>query len=411
MKNILVCTFLVLSVTLFGQTGEKSSEEILTRNQSFNSIFNVMDFGAKGIGSKHDDTRAFQAAFKAAIKVRGKVVIPAPPAFYNITNTIEIVPAEGSQCYVTVEAHGHTSLQIHYAGPGQQPVFKILGLKSSIISGVKVLIEPGISNVQVWDIDTGLVEESTSHVTFINCISNLGDGINNVGFRLGHNSGGSNGDICHYLWQNCAVSGNKNIIEGQIGWLVEGHNTLANTWIGGSGAFLEKIYSNASQPNTNAKSQQGNSSVFFYGFGGSHNAIDFEISSGGTYLISGGRFEVGKRFLNVKIGSDHPAITMTAVQLSTYRPTDGCVFNMERPGTLIMDGCNLLNSDKSNFTSSMIKLGGFGKGQGSLIVRSGSYPAQQPFYTKLHPLWKINIQSVGRLSGVHSTTYFKDQLE
>jgi hypothetical protein len=198
-------------------------------------------------------------------------------------------------------------------------------------------------------------------------------------------------------------------VSGQIGWLIEGPNTLSNTWMGGFGAHLDKIFSNASQPDTGARTPQGNGSVYFYGLGGSHNNIDFEIASSGTYLISGGRFEVGKKFLNVRTGSDHPAITVTAVQLSTYTPTDGCVFNMDRPGTLILEGCRLINNDKSAFASNMIKLGGFGGGRGTLIVRGGAYPARKPFYTKTHPSWKINIHSVGKLSGVHTTDYFTDE--
>jgi hypothetical protein len=57
----------------------------------------------------------------------------------------------------------------------------------------------------------------------------------------------------------------------------------------------------------------------------------------------------------------------------------------------------------------MIRLGGFGGGRGTLIVRGGAYPASKPFYRKMHPSWKINIQSVGKLSGVHTTDYFTDE--
>lgn len=415
MKNILILVFSPL--VIFCQQGEEKNISSRSDNsgaeRSVGTTFNVMDYGARGTGGKHDDTHAFQAAFKAAIEVHGKVIIPAPPAFYNLTNTIEIVPAKGPQCYLTIEGWGHTASQIHYTGQGNRPVFKIIGLKASIISGVKVVIASGSNNIQVWDIDTDAVSESTSHVTFKNCITNLGDGMNNVGWRLGHLSGGNNGDISNYQWENCAAYGYRSgkTIPGQIGWLVEGHNTLSNTWMGGFGAFLDKIYSNFSEPGTGARSKQGNGSVYFYGLGGSHNNIDFEIACSGTYLISGGRFEVGKKFLNVKGGSDHPAITISAVQLSSYTPDDGCVFNMDRPGTLILDGCRLINADNSMFASDMIKLGGFGKGRGSLIVRAGSYPAIKSFYTKKNPSWKINIESVGKLSGVHTTDYFADEKE
>lgn len=412
-KSTFILFLVIFFAPILAQATMGKTENIteLSTIDSNTAVFNVMDYGAIGIGSGYDDTRAFQAAFKDAIKAHGKIIIPAPPGFYNLTNTIEIVPAKGAQCYLTIEAWGHTVTQIRYTGPGNQPVFKVLGLKSSLISGVKVVIAPGISAVQVWDIDTGEVEESTSHVTFKNCISNLGDGVNNVGYRLGHASGGSNGDISNYQWENCVVYGHRTekSVPGQIGWLIEGHNTLSNTWMGGFGAHLDKIFSNASQPETGARSPQGNGSVFFYGLGGSHNNIDFEIASSGTYLISGGRFEVGKKFLNVRNGSDHPSITVTAVQLSTYTPSDGCVFNMDRPGTLILEGCILMNSNNTTFSSKMIKLGGFGAGRGILMVRGGAYPAAKPFYTKANPSWKIDIQNVGKLNGVRTTDFFTDE--
>lgn len=290
-------------------------------------------------------------------------------------------------------------------------MFNVLGLKGSIISGVKVVIEPGISGVQVWDIDTNSEAESTSGVTFKNCVSIVGNGENNVGWRLGHLSAGSNDDISHYLWENCSAYGNRegDPKPGQIGWLIEGHNTLSNSWMGGFGAFLDKLYSNSSQENTNADARQGNGSVFFFGTGGSHNNIDFEIACSGTYLISGGRFEEGKVFLNVKPGSDHPAVTMTAVQLSTYRPKDGCVFNMDRPGTLILDGCRLINADNAAFKSTMIKLGGIGEGRGTLIVRGGAYAAAQPFYTQSDRPWEISIQGVGKFSRTQTKENFKNE--
>jgi hypothetical protein len=399
--------FLLLTILAFpGSTICQTADR-----QPSTTSFNVMDFGAKGIGLKHDDTKAFQEAVKAAIAVHGKLTIPAPASFYNITNTIDIVPAKGAQCYLTIDAWGHTASLIHYTGEGDRPVFKVLGLKSSIISGIKVVLAPGISGVQVWDIDTNGEAESTSLVTFKNCISILGDGENNVGWRLGHKSAGSNDDISNYQWESCGAYGNRDgkIKPGQIGWLIEGHNTLANTWMGGFGSFLDKIYSNFSQPGTDADTPQGNGSVYFFGLGGSRNNTDFEIACGGTYLISGGRFEEGKVFLNVKPGSDHPAITITAVQLSTYRPNEGSVFKMERPGTLILEGCRLLNKDNSSFKSNMITLGGLGKGAGSLIVRGGAYAASKPFYTKSKQPWKVFIQGVGKLSGAQTTENFDNE--
>jgi hypothetical protein len=87
----------------------------------------------------------------------------------------------------------------------------------------------------VWDIDTSPEFASTSLVTFKNCNTLLGNGTNNVGWRLGHVSGGG-ADISNYQWENCAAYGNEGeatCVAGQIGWLVEGRNTLLNSWFGG----------------------------------------------------------------------------------------------------------------------------------------------------------------------------------
>src|SRR5688500_7574371 len=88
---------------------QEMAEQKHASNSAAKTSFNVMDFGAKGIGTKYDDTQAFQEAVRAAIAVHGQLIIPSPPSFYNITNTIEIIPSKGAQSYLTIEAWGHTA--------------------------------------------------------------------------------------------------------------------------------------------------------------------------------------------------------------------------------------------------------------------------------------------------------------
>jgi hypothetical protein len=385
-----------------------NTEQIITTGDS--PSFSVKDFGAVGDGVA-DDSKAFQDAVNAAIKAGGgELLIPYPAKFYNIKNTIHIKPYEGSQCFLNISSFGMTQSQIHYTGPSNSAVFKIIGLKSSLISGVKVWIKDGISGTVVWDVDTTPESSSTSLVTFKNCLSLLGNGVNNVGWRLGHISGGY-ADISSYQWENCIVNGNEGgsegVISGQVGWLLEGRNTLQNTWFGGFGLYLDKIYSNRSQVGTGATSDNGNGSVFFYGLGGSHNNIDFEISAEQVYYISGGRFEVGKKFLVVPHGVEDPIITITSVEVNDYNPEDGNIISMGRPGTLTLDGCRMYGKDGGNF-SKMITLGGE-RGVGRLFVRGGSYASPKPFYEILAGTWQVNIQSVGKLEGPYATSFFDNE--
>jgi hypothetical protein len=369
---------------------------------------NIMDFGAKGDGVA-DDTEAFQKAFNNAIAAKTKLVIPPPKNFYKITNTIQVIPAEGKkQALVDVDAWGwgaNTNC-IMYMGQSHRPVFRILGLKQAVWTGLKVAINDGLTGVQIFDIDTTPDIQSTSFVTFKNFYLNLGNKPNNDGFRLGHLSGGS-ADVSNYQWENCVVFGNR--LPGQIAYHISGQNTLSNTWMGGFVAFCDKIFSNKAGPG--AKADRGNGSVYFYGLGGSQNNTDFEFAFEQTYVIIGGRFEAGGRFLNVIDHRFHASISVIGVQISAYEPHDGVLMYMGTAGSLTVENCNMYRNG-GDF-SNMIVLGGTGA-KGSLIVRGGAASSAKPFYKKVGNAteWKVYIQGVGKFSlpnGVYSTDMFDDE--
>lgn len=369
---------------------------------------NIMEFGVKGDGVT-DDTQAFQNAFNKAIAAKTKLIIPPPRIFYKITNTIEVVPAKGQQIiFLDVDAWGwgEATNAIRYMGPSNRPVFRIVGLKQAIWTGLKIGINEGLTGVQVFDIDTTPTAQSTSFVTFKNFYLNLGDKPNNEGFRLGHTSGGS-ADISNYQWENCVVFGSR--MPGQIAYHIEGQNTLSNTWMGGFVAFCDKVFSNKS--GIGAKTDRGNGSVYFFGLGASQNNTDFEFAFEQTYVINGGRFEAGGRFLNVIDHKFHASITITGCQIDGYEPHDGVLMYMGTAGSLTVDNCNM--SRKGGDFSNMIVLAGTGA-KGSLIVRGGAASSPKPFYKKVgnSTQWKVYIEGVGKFSspnGVYSTDMFDDE--
>lgn len=368
---------------------------------------NITEFGVTGDGVT-DDTKAFQNAINRAIASKGKLVIPPPKNFYKITNTIDVIPLNGDQVFLDIDAWGwgNGTNAIRYMGSSNRPVFRIVGLKQAVWTGLKIGINEGLTGVQIFDIDTTPTAQSTSFVTFKNFYLNLGNKPNNEGFRLGHLSGGS-GDISNYQWENCVVFGSR--MPGQIAYHIEGGNTLSNTWMGGFVAFCDKIFSNKS--GTGAKSERGNGSVYFYGLGGSQNNTDFEVAFEQTYIISGGRFEAGGRFLNVIDHKFHASVTVIGCQINDYEPHDGVLMYMGTAGSLTVDNCNM--NRKGGDFSNMIVLAGTGA-KGTLIVRGGAASSSKPFYKKVgnDTQWKVYIDGVGKFSspnGVYSTDMFNDE--
>ncbi|MDH4089182.1 MAG: hypothetical protein OEV74_15960 [Cyclobacteriaceae bacterium] len=362
------------------------------------NTFNVMSYGAKGNGIA-DDTQAFQNAFDAANAANGKVIIPSPAQFYRLTNTINVVPVTGNQVWIHVEAWGRAG-SIRYHGVSNKPVFRIIGLKGAVWTGVNVAIGNGLTNVQCFDIDTTPEAESTSFVTFKDCYLDLGNQPNNDGFRLGHNSGGG-ADISNYQWENCTVFGTRK--SGQIAYHIEGSNTLSQTWMGGFVAFCDRAYSNKS--GTGAKDGRGNGSVYFFGMGCSQNNIDYDINFEQTYLISGGRYEAGGSFLETGVGSYHAAITVENLQINDYKSDH--LFDINTAATLVISNCRM-NKQSSSFTD-LVRVSAQ-SGAGSVIIDGGGTRAVN-IINKEKGRWKAYTRGLGKFSdanGVFIGSYYPD---
>ena len=366
--------------------------------ESSQHVFDVTTFGAKGDG-RSDDTQAFQNAFNAAIAVSGKVIIPSPSQFYKITRTIDVLPLVGNQVWIHVEAWGRGGA-VRYYGTSNKPVFKIVGLKGALWTGLNVAIGNGLSGVQAFDIDTTPSAESTSFVTFKDFYLDLGDQPNNDGFRLGHNSGGG-ADISNYQWENCTVFGTGK--PGQIAYHIEGNNTLSQTWMGGFVASCDRAYSNSA--GSGAKYDRGNGSVYFFGMGCSHNNIDYDINFEQTYLISGGRYEVGNSFLKTGVGSYHAAITVENVQINDYK--SNYLFDINTTATMVITNCRM-NKQSGAFTD-LITLSSEG-GAGTIIIDGGGTNADN-LVKKERGTWKLYTRGLGKFSdrnGVVIGGYYPD---
>lgn len=355
--------------------------------------FNVRNFGAHGNG-KSDDTTAFQRALTAAARSGGTVVIPQPSHSWIISRTLLIQPvASQSQGSLDIQGSGQAGA-IQWRGGSNAPVFRCHGWKRSRATGVHLDFTNSRGNHNIgWDIDTTAAQQSTSVVTFENCFVGLGPHVGNVGWRLGHVSAGI-GDISFFTWVNCNVNGVSGV-PGQRGWLNEGQNTLNNSWFGGYGGGLETMVSNLS--GRGAASAQGDDSMFFYGLGGTRNALDFEFANRGAYLISGGRFELGKTFLLVTRGTNHASVTVQGINISSYSPTHGTLVGFQRPGSLVWDGNYVSQGIGHRLTGAAFNLGGSG-GVGSMSVRGGALQAPDPFWTNSARNWEVFVQGVGRLT-------------
>lgn len=406
MKRLLTIFLIALTLRSYAQTGFKANAEttipITVKGKEGYILpksaitFNVMDYGAKGDGIT-DDSKAIQSAINAAINAKGKLLLPPPDKFYNVTKTLVVRHPTDAECYMDIEAYGIPRWQIRYNGAPNTACFQFIGHRFSVASGLKVVLG-NAEGLQAFDIDTSPISHSTSFITYTNIHVVVGTGARQSGWRLGHVSGGG-ADISCMQWNNCSVFADKPLAS-QIGWHIEGGNTLQNVWNQCFSANMGVSVSNLSGPGATGT---GNGACYFFGFGTSHNLVEFEIGNSQSYLISGGRFESGKRFMTVGNSNVSPSVVLNAVEINDYHPADGVLFSLDMPCYLGLTGVNIKGGTAKGFTDKMITLygGGEGVGIGRLIVDGGSIEsAIDKFNTgQLNKTkWYINTRGVGRMN-------------
>ena len=362
--------------------------------------FNVMDYGATGNGVA-DDTTAFQLAINAAIAKNAKLIIPPPltsSGFYKITSTLIVKHPTNAECYMDLEAIGGIPRsQIRYLGANGTPCFQIIGLRFSIWSGLKIQMGNNIDLIAI-DLDTNSLSFSTSYITFNNCHIALGTGTGQQGWRLGHISGGG-ADISCLEWNNCSVFGANPVVSTHIGWHIEGSNTLQNVWFNCFGSTLGILYSNKSGAGA---TNSGNGAAYFYGLGTSQNLLEFQIANSQSYVVSGGRFESGKRVLTVENSNVSPSIVFQGTEINDYHPVDGVLFLLDMPCSLKLDGVNIKGKKGATgvLDNNVITAygGGTGVRYGRVIVDGGAIEATDPYYRiNLNTtLWKFYSRGVGK---------------
>jgi hypothetical protein len=362
---------------------------------------NVLDHHAVG-NNAQADTAGFKSAIQQAVAEHRPLYIPDPPGgevSYLINETLEI-KGTGQQCFMDIRGNGRFD-QIRWVGNADTPVFRSLGWKRSMVEGVRIRSDK--DGVIGWDIDghetnhpsTGQLGFRDCHVTAPTTVSRV------IGWRLGNTAAGT--DISFIDFVNCFAHFGGPERKGHIGWLNLGTNSLNHTWLGCSTYWCDVGWSN--RLGSGADDRIGNDSMYFYGCGTSGNGLDFEFAVPGAYLISGGRFENGERFLRTgrsnSASRNLHAVSVAGVRIASYGPTTGRLFDLATASCLSLEGVVV---HKTTWPATMIVGSTASNGFGSIIARGCAFQAADPFFT-VSPAtsWHVDVKGCVQLSTNEST--------
>jgi hypothetical protein len=380
------------------------------------NTFDVMNYGANP-NDNINDLPAFQAAYDAAKLVSGKVIVSPGAGTFYLDGTWNITPDASNQVWVDIEQVGGRAGTIRYRGPSGQPVVRIVGLKGAIWTGLNIAIEDGRTGVQVFDIQTTSSSGSSSFNTFKTFYLNLGNGQNNVGIRTGFVEGGGK-DISNYAFESIVVfgggklgqSGEAITIPGQYAFLNLGDNTLSMVWKDGFVAGCDRVYSNKFE------SRRGNGSVMFYGLGGSQNNIDFEFAWEQSYIVSGGRWEGGNKFMLISDGG-FSNVVVQGLTIHDYKANEGLI-EARVAASIKLDGVFATwthmdsQGNPTKTYNHIVTLSASDAARpraGSLKIDGGGFSANKPYSKSGSAEWGVKVSDVGKIRVQYSESLFPDE--
>ncbi len=314
---------------------------------------------------------------------------------YTIDEPLIIAPRKGSQQRLNIRAD---NVKLIWAGAENSPMIYAKGWKNSTIQGLH-LDTGNVQGVTAWDLDTPDDAPSISGLVFTNCQVNFGSGGGCIGWRGSH-GGNLYGDVSALLFQGCMLRGLSRS-NGDIAWQALRRNNLAWTWMSGGASRLGSIFSNR---NPHGGAQHGGGSMIWYGLVATENECDFDLYAPGVFLISGGRFETGKRFLSLGAGgaSFGAAVTLEAVNVASYTSDDGVVFYLGTAGSLALNNCSINRFGGADYTAAMITANAAAGGHGAIRIAGGNIQVTSPPYMSTSGQWAISVQNVSKVNAASS---------
>lgn len=375
---------------LFSLIGDTVLDLRVPSVKSTMMYFDPFDYGADTSGVA-DAWPAYQQALDSAAKYKGTLRPTA--GRYRITKTLRVQPPAGqSQVFLNMEGSGQVNNSIIWDGARDSAVFLILGLKNSSITNINVKIPTSKKHVIVWELATDLLRGSLSNNTFKLNFAELG-GDSSVFVRMNHIKVDTAGDISANVFENNTINAPVGAERhGQIAFLNEGGNSLQNKINDCYWSDMSIGVTNLSVPGTGASQAQGGGSIYIKGGGGGRNAIDFQFANNSTYTIESGRYELGKRFLDIPGSSGGSSVTLLGVDINDYTPSDGVIFNADRPISLTVIGGRLMTAG-TPYTSSTFNLGGYAPGKGFLKIIGSEFRATRGFWNNGAGNWKVSIEN------------------
>lgn len=343
-------------------------------------------YNAPGGGA--DATAEVQAAFSAAAAGDGLIRLTEP---YLITDTITVTPG-GSQEYLNIVTDlPRPGVAFNWGGGNNKPMFKVAGWKNSVVRGVQLNTLAG-TGVIGWDFEVNATQTSAGNHSFYDCAVIMA-AADCIGWRGAPALTGA-GDVAFVNFFNCFANGGSTSYNN-VGWNPQRNNCLVWNWYGGGGFYLGKSFSNVRPGGGEA----GGGAMNFYGFGTSGNLWDFEFATAGSYLVVGGRYEAGERFMQVGGAGATSGFTVDVrgTTIGGYTPSDGILFNLDAGVLLTLDSTTIQNTGGADYDANMITMIDASSPPnyryGAVNVKGCIVQSSDPFYTLPGSgRWRIGIE-------------------